>query len=44
VPTVAHNALLLNEVQYHGLADSALRRAARGAPRKALVYGADRPK
>ena len=31
VPTVAHNALLLNEVQYHGLADSALRLAARGA-------------
>ena len=43
VPTVAHNALLLNEVQYHGLADSGLRLAARGAPLKAIFYGADRP-
>jgi ABC-type nitrate/sulfonate/bicarbonate transport system substrate-binding protein len=43
VPTVAHNALLLNEVQYHGLADSGLRLAARGAPIKAIFYGADRP-
>ncbi len=34
VATVAHNALLLNEVQYHGRADSALRLAARGAPVK----------
>lgn len=43
VPTVAHNALLLNEIQYHGLADSGLRLAARGAPLKAIFYGADRP-
>jgi NitT/TauT family transport system substrate-binding protein len=43
VPTVAHTALLLNEVQYHGLADSGLRLAARGAPLKAIFYGADRP-
>jgi len=43
IPTVAHNALLLNEVQYHGLADSGLRLAARGAPLKAIFYGADRP-
>ncbi len=43
VPTVAHNALLLNEVQYHGLADSGLRLAARGAPLKAIFDGADRP-
>jgi len=43
VPTVAQNALLLNEVQYHGLADSGLRLAARGAPLKAIFYGADRP-
>jgi NitT/TauT family transport system substrate-binding protein len=34
---------LLNEVQYHGLADSGLRLAARGAPLKAIFYGADRP-
>jgi NitT/TauT family transport system substrate-binding protein len=43
VPTLAHNALLLNEIQYHGLADSGLRLAARGAPLKAIFYGADRP-
>jgi NitT/TauT family transport system substrate-binding protein len=34
---------LLNEIQYHGLADSGLRLAARGAPLKAIFYGADRP-
>jgi NitT/TauT family transport system substrate-binding protein len=43
VPTLAHHALLLNEIQYHGLADSGLRLAARGAPLKAIFYGADRP-
>ena len=32
VPTVAHNALLLNEVQYHGLADSGLRWQRVGLP------------
>jgi len=31
------------DVQYHGLADSGLRLAARGAPIKAIFYGADRP-
>jgi len=43
VPAMAQNALLAGEVQYHGLADSGLRLAARGAPIKAIFYGADRP-
>jgi NitT/TauT family transport system substrate-binding protein len=42
-PSIAQNALLAGEVQYHGLADSALRLAARGLPLKAIFYGADRP-
>ena len=43
VPAMAQNALLAGEVQYHGLADSGLRLAARGLPLKAIFYGADRP-
>lgn len=43
VPAIAQNALLAGEVQYHGLADSGLRLAARGDPIKAIFYGADRP-
>jgi ABC-type nitrate/sulfonate/bicarbonate transport system substrate-binding protein len=43
IPAMAQNALLSGEVQYHGLADSALRLAAKGAPLKAIFYGADRP-
>ncbi|MBI2228496.1 MAG: ABC transporter substrate-binding protein [Deltaproteobacteria bacterium] len=43
VPAMAQNALMAGEVQYHGLADSGLRLAARGAPIKAIFYGADRP-
>jgi NitT/TauT family transport system substrate-binding protein len=43
VPAMAQNALLAGEVQYHGLADSALRLAARGLPLKAIFYGADKP-
>jgi NitT/TauT family transport system substrate-binding protein len=42
-PSIAQNALLAGEVQYHGLADSGLRLAARGLPLKAIFYGADRP-
>jgi len=42
-PTIAHNALMAGEVQYHGLADSALALAARGAPLKAIFYAANRP-
>ena len=43
IPAMAHNALIAGEVQYHGLADSGLRLAARGLPLKAIFYGADRP-
>ncbi|HEY7164758.1 MAG TPA: ABC transporter substrate-binding protein [Candidatus Binatia bacterium] len=43
IPAMAQNALLSGDVQYHGLADSALRLAAKGAPLKAIFYGADRP-
>ncbi|HEX5608222.1 MAG TPA: ABC transporter substrate-binding protein, partial [Candidatus Binatia bacterium] len=43
IPAIAQNALLAGEVQYHGLADSGLRLAARGLPIKAIFYGADRP-
>jgi NitT/TauT family transport system substrate-binding protein len=43
IPVMAQNALLAGEVQYHGLADSGLRLAARGLPIKAIFYGADRP-
>ncbi len=43
LPQLAHNALLAGEVDYHGVADSALRLAARGAPLKAIFFGATRP-
>lgn len=43
IPAMAQNALMSGEVHYHGLADSGLRLAARGAPIKAIFYGADRP-
>jgi len=43
LPQLAHNALLSGEVDYHGVADSALRLAARGAPLKAVFFGATRP-
>src|ERR1700752_1141039 len=43
IPAMAQNALLAGEVQYHGLADSGLRLAARGLPFKAIFYGADKP-
>jgi NitT/TauT family transport system substrate-binding protein len=43
LPQLAHNALLSGEVDYHGVADSALRLAARGAPLKAIFFGATRP-
>ena len=42
-PALAHNALMSGEIHYHGLADSGLRLAARGAPLKAIFFGADRP-
>jgi NitT/TauT family transport system substrate-binding protein len=43
LPQLAHSALLSGEVDYHGVADSALRLAARGAPMKAIFFGAARP-
>jgi NitT/TauT family transport system substrate-binding protein len=42
-PHIAHNALLGGEVEYHGVADSALRLAAKGAPMKAIFFGAAKP-
>jgi ABC-type nitrate/sulfonate/bicarbonate transport system substrate-binding protein len=43
LPQLAHNALLTGEVDYHGVADSALRLAAKGAPIKTIFFGAARP-
>jgi NitT/TauT family transport system substrate-binding protein len=43
LPQLAHNALMSGEVEYHGAADSALRLAAKGAPLKAIFFGAIRP-
>jgi NitT/TauT family transport system substrate-binding protein len=43
LPQLAHNALMSGEVDYHGAADSALRLAAKGAPLKAIFFGAVRP-
>jgi NitT/TauT family transport system substrate-binding protein len=43
LPQLAHNALLSGEVDYHGVADSALRLAARGAPLTAIFFSASRP-
>lgn len=43
LPQLAHNALLSGDVDYHGVADSALRLAAKGAPIKTIFFGASRP-
>jgi NitT/TauT family transport system substrate-binding protein len=43
LPNIAHNALLNGEVEYHGVADSALRLAARGAPFKTIFFSARLP-
>lgn len=43
LPQLAHNALLSGDIDYHGVADSALRLAAKGAPIKSIFFGADRP-
>lgn len=43
LPQLAHTALMSGEVDYHGVADSALRLAAKGAPFKAIFFGATRP-
>lgn len=43
LPQLAHNALLSGDIDYHGVADSALRLAAKGAPIKTIFFGAARP-
>jgi NitT/TauT family transport system substrate-binding protein len=43
LPNIAHNALLGGEVEYHGVADSALRLAAKGAPLKSIFFSARLP-
>jgi ABC-type nitrate/sulfonate/bicarbonate transport system substrate-binding protein len=43
LPQLAHNALMSGEIDYHGVADSALRLAAKGAPLKTIFFGAARP-
>jgi len=43
LPNIAHNALLSGEVDYHGVADSALRIAAKGAPLKTIFFSARLP-
>lgn len=43
LPNIAHNALLNGEVEYHGVADSALRLAAKGAPLKSIFFSARLP-
>jgi len=43
LPNIAHNALLSGEVEYHGVADSALRLAAKGAPVKSIFFSARLP-
>ena len=43
LPNIAHNALLSGEVEYHGVADSALRLAAKGAPMKSIFFSARLP-
>ena len=43
LPQLAHSALFSGEVDYHGVADSALRLAAKGAPIRAIFFGVVRP-
>jgi len=43
LPQLAHNALLTGDIDYHGVADSALRLAAKGAPLKAIFFATARP-
>jgi NitT/TauT family transport system substrate-binding protein len=43
LPQLAHNALLSGDIEYQGVADSALRLAAKGAPIKTIFFGAARP-
>jgi NitT/TauT family transport system substrate-binding protein len=43
LPNIAHNALLSGEIDYHGVADSALRLGAKGAPIKSIFFGTTLP-
>jgi NitT/TauT family transport system substrate-binding protein len=43
LPNIAHNALLSGEIDYHGVADSALRLGAKGAPIKTIFFGTTLP-
>jgi len=43
LPNIAHNALLGGEFEYHAVADSALRLAAKGAPLKSIFFSARLP-
>ena len=43
LPDIAHNALFQGDIEYHGVADSALRLAAKGAPVKTIFFGATLP-
>ena len=42
LPQLAHSALFSGEVDYHGVADSALRLAAKGAPIRAIFFKSSR--
>ena len=43
LPNIAQNALLSGEIDYHGVADSALRLGAKGAPIKSIFFGTTLP-
>ncbi len=42
-PNIAHSALLGGDIEYHGLAESALRLAAKGSPMKSLFFSLRSP-
>ncbi len=43
LPDIAHNALFQGEIDYHGVADSALRLGAKGAPIRTIFFSATLP-
>jgi NitT/TauT family transport system substrate-binding protein len=42
-PNIAHSALLGGDIEYHGLAESGLRLAAKGSPMKSIFYSLRSP-
>lgn len=42
-PNIAHSALLAGDIEYHGLAESGLRLAAKGSPMKSLFFSLRSP-